>query len=279
MNRKVILLFSLCVVAIGVAGIFSKSEDEDNALINFVESQTEKEVNIVLAQSTHDLSSGTILTNEDYVLKDIMVPKSSELIKSDISNLKNINSHLLKINILSGSYITNEMLVSPDSREFNQLILKSNEIIYRFNIKQQDEYLLNKLSTGDVLSFQLRTRETDKRKGLENSISIDTNEMNDRKEQSYSLTKVIPDMRIIRIKKYSSSELSKETKNNQKPEAELTGYIDVIITTEELALIHIAEGAGDFFLIPNTDLNNEKYKSKNLHDILPQLRTIRELRG
>ncbi|MDN0122211.1 tight adherance operon protein [Yersinia aleksiciae] len=279
MNRKLILLFSLIVVAIGVGGILTNSEDNGNTLTDLVESKKEKDVKIVLAQSTHTLSSGRILTKDDYALKTVIVPESSELIKSDVSNLENISNHLLKSNVLTGSYITHEILVSPDSNEFRQLMLKNGEIIYKFNIMQQDEYLLDTLSIGDLLSFQLRTLETDKRKGIENSITINTKDLNDRKEQNYSLTKIISNMRVVRIKKYSSSELSERNSNNQKTEDASHGYIDVIINTEELNLIHIAEKAGDVFLIPNTKFDDENHKTKSLHDILPKLRTIRELRG
>ncbi|WP_145559328.1 tight adherance operon protein [Yersinia mollaretii] len=280
MNRKFLLLLSLFIVAIGITGIFSNSgDDENNPIGNLVEFNKEKEVSIVLAQSTRTLSSGSILAKGDYALKKIMVPESSEWVKNDISKIENINRHLLRSNVLAESYITHEMLVSPKSHEFSRLILQKGEVIYKLKIKQPDEYLLDTLSVDDLLSFQLRTLETDQRKGTKNGISINTNEINDRKKQNYSLTEIIPDMRVIRIKKYSTSELSEINSKNQKTEDMSTGYIDVVISTEELELIHIAEKAGDIFLIPSINPRIQNYKSKNLHDILPKLHTIRELRG
>ena len=279
MNRKFILSLSLLIVAVGVAGILNNNKDDANILTNFGEQEKEQNVDILLAQATRPLSSGRILTSEDYVLNKIMVNKSSELMNSDVSNIEMINSHLLKSNIIAGSYITNDMLVSPESREFSQLMLKNNEFIYRFNIKQEEVYLLDALSIGDMIALQLRTRETDKRKGLENSISIDTNEINDRKSQNYLLTNVISNMQVIRLKKHSSSELSENSKGNQKTDEIFTGYIDVIIHTDELDLIHMAEKAGDIILVPKTRLGNDSHSSKSLHDIFPKLHTIRELRG
>jgi pilus assembly protein CpaB len=279
MNRKFILLFSLLIIAIGTTGILMNSKDDDNTLADAATLNQEKEVTIMLAQAAHDLSSGSILTKQDYTLKTVMVPESSELIKSDVSNVEHINSHLLKYNVIAGSYITQHMLISRDSDEFIRLHLQKGEIIYRFNIKPQDEYLLDTLSVNDTLSFQLRTLETDKRTGMENGIAIDTNQMNDRKNQSYSLTNIIPNMRIIRIKKHSAGELSEKNSKNQKTESQITGFIEVIIKTEQLDTIHIAEKVGDVFLVPGIQLHDENNKSKNLHDILPKLHTIRELRG
>ncbi len=184
MNRKLILLFSLIIIAIGAAGVLGNREDGSNTLTNLVEPKKEKIATIMLAQSTRDLSSGTILTKDDYALKTVMVPESSQLIKSDLSNPENIKSHLLKTNILSGSYITNEMLVSPESSEFDRLSLKKGEVIYKFDIEQQEQHLLDALNFGDTLSLQLRTLETDLRKGVENGIAINTQEMNDRKNRT-----------------------------------------------------------------------------------------------
>ncbi|CRY57186.1 putative tight adherance operon protein [Yersinia intermedia] len=279
MNRKFILLFSLLIVAVGVAGILNNNKDDTNNLTNFGEQKKEQNVDILLAQAIRPLPSGKILTSEDYELTKIMVSKSSELINSDVSNIKMINSHLLKSNITAGSYITNDMLVSPDSREFSQLTLKNNELIYRFNITQEEAYLLDALSIGDMIVLQLRTRETDKRKGLENSINIDTNELNDRKPQNYLLTNVISNIQVIRIKKHSSSDLSEKNKGNQKTDEIFTGYIDVIIRTDELDLIHMAEKAGDILLVPEVRLGNHSYSPISLHDIFPKLHTVRELRG
>ncbi len=185
----------------------------------------------------------------------------------------------MKTNLLAGSYIIKELLASPDSDEFNRFSLQQGKVVYKFDIKQHDNYLLDALQVGDMLAFQLRVLETDKNKGLENGTAINTKDLSDRKSQTYSLNKIIPAMRIIRIKKYSADELSEKNKKNQKTEEFLTGYIAVIVKTEELDIIHLAEKSGDTFLIPSTTLSGGNNQSTSLYDIIPKLRTTRELRG
>lgn len=124
MNRKFILLLSLLIVVVGIIGILINIDNDEKKLYNSSELDSEKEVNIALAQSTHDLPSGTILRRQDYAIKKLSVKESSELVESNISNSTDINSYLLKENVLSGSYLTKNMLISPDSDEFNHLILK-----------------------------------------------------------------------------------------------------------------------------------------------------------
>lgn len=279
MNRKFILLCSILIIAIGVTGILMGTVDDKKITNNFSASNKEKDVTIILAQATTDLSLGTLLTHTDYTIKKITVPPSSELIKNDISENAIINSYLLKTNILEGSYITKDMLASPDSDEFSYLSLQKGQVIYKFDIKQQDDYLLNTLNVGDTLSFQLRTLETDRNKGMEHGTTINTKSINDRKRQTYSLNRIIPDMRIIRIKKYSTSELSEKNNNKQKTEDILVGNIAVIIKTKELNLIHLVEKSGDILLVPSYKPVDGERISTNLYDIIPKLRTTRELRG
>ncbi|EKN4056237.1 TPA: tight adherance operon protein [Yersinia enterocolitica] len=279
MNRKFILLLSLLIVAVGIVGILINT-DNDNDKKNTQDStelNREQDTNIALAISTHDIPSGTILTANDYAIKKLLVKESSELVKSNISSSADINRHLLKENVLAGSYLTKDMLATPDSDEFNHLVLKKGNVIYKFNLKNQDEYLLDSLNTGDRLSFQLITLETDKRKGMENGTTINKKGMNDRQRQNYSLNKLIQSMEIIRIKKYSKDELTEINGKNRKTEEMLIGYIDVIIDMQDLDLIYLAEASGEIILTPT--IGGEDDKSKHLYDILPELRTIRELRG
>lgn len=279
MNRKFLLLFSLLIIAIGITGILMGSEDDKKIINNLTTESNGKEVTILLAQATRDLSSGALLSHADYAVKKINVAESSELVKNDISENKDITSHLLKTNTLKGSYITKDMLVSPESDEFNHLSLQKGQIIYKFKIKKRDDYLLETLSIGDMLTLQLITLETDKNKGMEHGTFINTETINDRKKQNYSLKKIIPHMKIVRIKKYSPSELSEINNNNQKTEHSLVGYISVIIKTEEIEIIHITEKSGDILLTPKNKNDDNKRISTNLYDIIPTLRTTRELRG
>lgn len=288
MNRKFLILFSLLIVAIGISGILLNPDKEIPELL--AQTEKRKERNIVLAQTRHDLTAGRLISKEDYSLQNIIVDESSDLVKNDLSHGHRIDGdsidgdrthdhrldgHLLKNNMLAGSYITDEMLISPSSREFSRLNLKHGEIIYKFYITEKNEYLLNTLNPGDVLSFQLLTLETNKTKGMENGIAIDSKSMNSKQRQKYSLNNVIPDMPILSIKTYSPEELSVKNNKNNKTEAYSLGYIEVIMKIQDLEFIHTVEKAGEVFLTPKSG----DHRRIDLDDIIPTLQTIRELRG
>lgn len=276
MNRKFLLLFSILIIAIGVTGILVDFEDNKKETNKLVIQNKEKEVIISLVQAARNLSSDTLLEKTDYTIKKIVVPESSDLIKHAITETTNINSHLLKNNILIGSYITKEMLVSPDSDEFIHFSLQKDQVIYKFNIRNQDDYLLNTLNIGDTISLQLRILETDKNKGVRSGIAINTKNMG--KNSNYSLNEIISNMKVVRIKKYSAEELSEKNNKNQKTNETPKGYISVIIKTKDLSLIRLVENSGDIFLIPSYNIEDNT-KHNNLYEIIPKLRTTRELRG
>lgn len=276
MNRKFLLLFSVLIIAIGITGILVGVGDNEKEINKLTIQKKEKEVIISLVQAARDLSAGTLLEKTDYTMKKIAVPESSDLMKNDISEVTNINSYLLKSNVLIGSYITKDMLVSPDSDEFIHLSLQKEQIIYKFSIRQQDEYLLNTLNIGDAISLQLRILETDKNKGVRSGIAINTKNMGN--NSNYSLNEIISNMKVVRIKKYSAEELSEKNNKNQKINETPKGYIYVIIKTKDLDLIRLVENSGDIFLIPSYNIEDNT-KHNNLYEIIPKLRTTRELRG
>lgn len=278
MNRKFLLLFSILIIAIGVTGILVGYGDDKKETTRLAQQNNEKKVTILLAQAIRDLPSDTLLDKTDYAIKKIAVDESSDLIKSDISDIININSYLLKTNVVTGSYITKDMLVPPDSDEFIHLNLQKDYMIYKFDIKQQEDYLLNTLRIGDTISLQLRTLETDKKKGMGNGIVINTKKMSGISNKNYSLNDIISSMKVVRIKKHSVAELSEQNRNNQKNNEEIKGYIYVVMKTKDLDLIRLVENSGDIFLMPSYNIGDNT-KHNNLYEIIPKLRTTRELRG
>lgn len=110
---------------------------------------------------------------------------------------------------------------------------------------------------------------------MENGIAIDSNSMNSKQRQKYSLNNVIPNMPILSIKTYSSEELSVKNNKNNKTEEYSLGYIEVIMKIQDLEFIHTVEKAGEVFLTPKSG----DHKRIDLDEIIPTLQTIRELRG
>ncbi|ACQ67080.1 hypothetical protein BJP44_01505 [Candidatus Williamhamiltonella defendens] len=275
MNYRVVLLFSILIIVIGVFGLLTNNKDDKKDLItNATNVISEKKVYVLLAKAKENLAIGALLNNKDYILSHQELPESSPLVKNNLSPLSSIEGFLLKNNLEKNAYITRTMIAEPESPDFIKFNLESGKMIYTFKIGKKNQYLLNLFHPGDHVSLQLRTAESSNSNQINNPdhISIKSNNSSTNNNQDYVLTKIIPDIQIVSIKKYSDEESSKINKNNKNY---TLGYIDVSIKVSDLETIFMTEQSGDLILVPMKGSSQEN----KLSTIMPKLKVIKELRG
>lgn len=275
MNYRVVLLFSILIIVIGVFGLLTNNKDDKKDLItNATNVISEKKVYVLLAKAKEKLAIGALLNNKDYILSHQELPESSPLVKNNLSPLSSIEGFLLKNNLEKNAYITRTMIAEPESPDFIKFNLESGKMIYTFEIGKKNQYLLNLFHPGDHVSLQLRTAESSNSNQINNPdhISIKSNNSSTNNNQDYVLTKIIPDIQIVSIKKYSDEESSKINKNNKNY---TLGYIDVSIKVSDLETIFMTEQSGDLILVPMKGSSQEN----KLSTIMPKLKVIKELRG
>ncbi|WP_207144676.1 hypothetical protein [Candidatus Williamhamiltonella defendens] len=275
MNYRVVLLFSILIIVIGVFGLLTNNKDNKKDLItNATNVISEKKVYVLLAKAKENLAIGALLNNKDYILSHQELPESSPLVKNNLSPLSSIEGFLLKNNLEKNAYITRKMIAEPESPDFIKFNLESGKMIYTFEIGKKNQYLLNLFHPGDHVSLQLRTVESSNSNQINNPdhISIKSNNSSTNNNQDYVLTKIIPDIQIVSIKKYSDEESSKINKNNKNY---TLGYIDVSIKVSDLETIFMTEKSGDLILVPMKGSSQEN----KLSTIMPKLKVIKELRG
>ncbi|AYB48499.1 hypothetical protein CJJ19_02170 [Candidatus Williamhamiltonella defendens] len=275
MNYRVVLLFSILIIVIGVFGLLTNNKDDKKDLItNATNVISEKKVYVLLAKAKENLEIGALLNNKDYILSHQELPESSPLVKNNLSPLSSIEGFLLKNNLEKNAYITRTMIAEPESPDFIKFNLESGKMIYTFEIGKKNQYLLNLFHPGDHVSLQLRTVESSNSNQINNPdhISIKSNNSSTNNNQDYVLTKIIPDIQIVSIKKYSDEESSKINKNNKNY---MLGYIDVSIKVSDLETIFMTEQSGDLILVPMKGSSQEN----KLSTIMPKLKVVKELRG
>ncbi|ATW30194.1 hypothetical protein BJP41_07550 [Candidatus Williamhamiltonella defendens] len=278
MNYRVVLLFSILIIVIGVFGLLTNNKDDKKDLItNATNVISEKKVYVLLAKAKENLAIGALLNNKDYILSHQELPESSPLVKNNLSPLSSIEGFLLKNNLEKNAYITRTMIAEPESPDFIKFNLESGKMIYTFEIGKKNQYLLNLFHPGDHVSLQLRTVESSNSNQINNPdhISIKSNNSSSNNNQDYVLTKIIPDIQIVSIKKYSDEESSKINKNNKNNKNNMLGYIDVSIKVSDLETIFMTEKSGDLILVPMKGSSQEN----KLSTIMPKLKVIKELRG
>ena len=124
MNYRTLLIISLLILFVGVAGImFLPSGDETPAqqATAQVEPEKKEEKLILVAQLKRDVNKGRLLQAEDYALNEMTVTVDSPLVSNDLRDLSVNNSlqgFLVSENLSSGSFLSPKALLSPNDPGF-----------------------------------------------------------------------------------------------------------------------------------------------------------------
>ena len=273
MNHRMMFFVSLIVIAVGVVGIlvFAGGEPNPTTGTSTVTTQDPSKRRIVLAVAKTDLVNGHIIKPEDYQISELTVEENSDLISLDISGLNSgsLRGYLLKSSINAESYIVADMLDSPDSPGYVLNSLGTDEMTYSFPVRISNSYLLDSLSPGDEVVLYLRMLEVSKDKRMKSEVSIESGSSSAGGSDKYVLSRLISPLTILRMPKV---DIKKELRGD-----EVLGYIQLRAKTRDLEFIHTVEKAGELLLLPVKG-GSEAGKIR-LDSLLPQLRTIKEIRG
>lgn len=225
MNYRTLLIISLLILFVGVAGImFLPSGDETPAqqATAQVEPEKKEEKLILVAQLKRDVNKGRLLQAEDYALNEMTVTVDSPLVSNDLRDLSVNNSlqgFLVSENLSSGSFLSPKALLSPNDPGFYTASLNPNqEVAYRVYIRPEDAYILTTVSGGDYVSV------------FNQQIASDSRNSNERK----NLIKVAPRVLVLQSKTFP---LPKDDEGNvRKPDdgfssnQEYVGFIALKVT-------------------------------------------------
>ena len=190
MNYRTLLIISLLILFVGIAGImFLPSGDETPAQQAAEQVEPEKKVEeklILVAQLKRDVNKGRLLQAEDYALNEMTVTVDSPLVSNDVRDLAINNSlqgFLVAENLVSGSFLSPKTLLSPNDPGFYTASLNPNqEVAYRIYIRPEDAYILTTVSGGDYVSV------------FNQQIASDSRNSNERK----NLIKVAPRVLVLK---------------------------------------------------------------------------------
>ncbi|MTH45572.1 pilus assembly protein CpaB [Escherichia alba] len=268
-----LFFLSIIVIAVGVIGIITQKNTATPHETSIKQTKAAKKT-IVIAEATHSLTPREILRAEDYKLRTIEIDDNQKDIR-DISLLgtKNLTGYLVRNNISQDSSILPTFIEAPTSKTFVIHSLKADELPYGYQVGEDDAYLLSSLAVGDRVSLYIRLIEVEKDKkdkiGLVPEGSINP----DAQMKKYTLNRISDPISILQVneqKKLSTAGRAYGQKN-------IVGTIVLRMNRKQLANLRVVEKAGDILLFPVTrDQDNVTVK---MDEVLPQLRSVKELRG
>ncbi|SUB81319.1 Uncharacterised protein [Pragia fontium] len=275
MNHRVMFFISLIVIAVGVMGMIVQSGGDSPQVSEepTVEAKPSSQRTIMLAKAKIELSSGYILGANDYELNEVTVEGNSDLIRLDISalNTGTLRGYLVKSPIKTGSYIESGMLEGPDSPGYILDSLGENEMTYNFPVRLDNSYLLDSLAVGDDVALYLRMLEVSKDSRMKSEVGLESSSGGGAgQSDQYVLSRLISPLTVLSIP--PKVEISPSLRSD-----EIIGFIQLRARTRDLEFIHTVEKAGELLLLP-VHGGTEAGKIR-LDSLLPQLRTIKQIRG
>jgi len=276
MNHRTLFFLSITAIAVGVTGIFLQQKGEAPEPKQQVTVENVSRT-ILVAEAIHDLQAGEILSPQDYKIATL---KASSTISDprDISSIPggNLRGYLVTETIKKGSGITLPMLLSPTHPDYAKRSLRVNEMPYAFPVSAPDNYLLSSTRAGDKLALYIRIKEIERGKTEMVGLASEGSSSSYRTQTpKYVVTRIFEQVTVLDSKRFSSA---KEGENAYSMSNKIVGTIVLRLNQKQLAILRTIETSGQLFLLPDSQ-DKQSIKRISMDDVLPQLRSIKELRG
>ncbi|MCG3100536.1 pilus assembly protein CpaB [Enterobacter sp. DRP3] len=270
MNHRMLFFLSVIVIAVGIIGIVTQKNAVVPHQSSITQIKTTKKA-IVIAEATRELHPRDILRPEDFRIRTIEVDKNENDIR-DLSSLgtKNLTGYLIRNNIPQDSSILPAFIEAPTSKTFVIHSLNADELPYGYPVSAEDGYLLSSLSTGDSVSMYIRLVEVEKDKESKVGLVSEGSNSSDKNMKKYALSRLTGPLSILQV-----NEDKKAASGHAYGQP--IGTIVLRLNRKQLADLRVVEKAGDILLFPAS--NGQSDVKVRLDDVLPQFRSVKELRG
>ncbi|EXI61738.1 hypothetical protein MHD_05085 [Mannheimia granulomatis] len=260
MNYRVLFITSLFIILIGFGGLFMLPNLNTENSETTVEAPQQNDVQSSSAESTEiaektitvitlnrDLPKGSLLQSEDYSLSELKVGETDPLTESDLKPLlDSVESHslqgfLLSEDTQSGSLLNPKLLISPEDPRFILMSIDpTEEVAYRIYIRDTEQYLLDSLRGGDVVSIY----------------SVQQDLAHQEREQT-SMTKLADNFKVLQVKKFTQEDTKNESSNNK----DYLGYVSIKMNAQQVKEFYSLDKQAKLIALPmgtNTQTINHR---------------------
>jgi pilus assembly protein CpaB len=275
MNNRVIFFISIVVIGVGIAGIVLQERQPNNEIQK--EKNIESEHTILIAQALKDLHPYDIISPTDYKVISVSAPKDITDPR-DITSVpdSSIRGYLVRNNISKGGYLSLSMLEAPSSPDFAKHSLRADEMPYSLPVSNSDDYLLSSTFTGDKVSLYIRLTEVDKNKKNNVGLVPEGSASADKELKKFVVSRIFKQITVLESKRFKVDENNKQSQYGREDTP--IGVIVIRLNQKQLAELRVIEKAGELFIFPE-DGDSQSISKIRMDDVLPQFRSVKELRG
>ncbi|WP_434355716.1 Flp pilus assembly protein CpaB [Parasalinivibrio latis] len=253
MNSKAIFLFAFIAI---FAGAFTLFATEDEPEVKPVAVPPEPKVNMWIAGAEIDIAEH--ITHENF---DLIIVPLSEAQSHGISASYELNipeGSISKSKIMPGETVTQNHVVTPNSSEYIDLVIKPEMVPFPLAINNPS-VTLTTLSPGDFVDVVILT-------------SSEKNVVQDRMRSAFRSLEVSPlliEKRVLAVKKVVSDE------NNTLQSASVL----LELSRADVAKMIIAQRVGEVELFKSSSPEAASQSRAATRDVLAGYHAVKELRG
>ena len=246
MNYRVLLIISLVIIVLGFGGLFMLPTNEGTTTENVGTTTTSEESSnspvtekvITTVTLNRDLEKGTLIKPEDYTLSELTVAETSPLVDSDLKALldaepnHSLQGFLVTENLKMGSLLTPNLIITPEDPRFILLSLDpSQEVAYRIYVQDAEQYILDSVRGGDLVSVY----------------SVQQDLAHPEREQN-SLVKIADNLKVLQVKSFTQEEVKQGESQNKK---DFLGYISLKIDATMLKEFYSLDKQAKLIALPS----------------------------
>ena len=269
MNYRTLFIISFMIIALGFGGLFligdqhtdNPPQNSEESAVKTTAEPPKEEKTITVAIATKPLMAGQILKKEDYRLTDVKVISSDTgrlaKMKADLlalfgeNQVVSLEGFLLTENVAAESQLSTEMLISPNDNRFLIENLGEGQVAYRIYIKTENQFLLDSLTPGDLVSIYAKHKNYQFSRENKDNVRMD---------------EMLKNLEILKIERFGDEQQT----TNSAFQKDYVGYVSVKMAAEQLTALFRLSSERELLPIP-------KVKSKMPAN--SRGATIRSLRG
>ena len=282
MNHRMLFILSIVVIVVGVCGIFIQNTQHQPVGVHKSESTRElaPEQKIMVAEALRDLKPYDILTAEDYRLISMRISSTMKDYR-DISYLSNkgLVGALVRNHVAKGAFIIPAEIISPTDSSFISASLREGEVPFSLPIFSSGDYILSTTRSGDKMDVYIRLIEVDRNKKSDVGLMGEGSSGAAKNTPQYVTMRLLNNVTVLESKRFDKKkEDGQEKKRFTHEKEEPIGSITLRLNQRQVVELIAVAKTGEFFLLPDGGTESAGVKVR-MDEILPQFRSVKELRG
>ncbi|TCT87798.1 pilus assembly protein CpaB [Gibbsiella quercinecans] len=197
MKRSGLIVYTVMIV-VGILGLFFYFNQSHTVVPQQVsQPEIKPQQTISVAVAVRDLEATTVLRAEDFQIKTVAVDVGSTDSQFNLVG-KTLDRWALKSAVPAGSWIMPTLLVEPGSNDYLSLFLKPGNILYTFELKKPDNYLLDNIKAGQGVDIYLSYRRVYPKQ--EETLEISAEQSREKNLQHNRLKPLMGNKRVLAIR-------------------------------------------------------------------------------